>query len=249
MTKHTLFCADSRYLNDFIDRQSVDLVVTSPPYFLEKKYEKGVCFDDHLEMIEDVMRECRNVLRTGRMIVWNVAHSPQKNVPMWHSMLLEKYFTFVDDIIWKKETKNSPRFGNFILTGRYYPNNSWEHVYVFSKGKANVVVDNKDFRNMMKYRNDVWNIHPRRSDDHPAIFPEELVEMVLRFYSNVGDVVLDPFGGSGTTMKVSRDLGRSSFCVEKDMEYCKSAMKRVGFGQTTLFEDILYRFRAVEKKR
>lgn len=242
MTEHVLYNADSRHLGDFVEKSSVDLIVTSPPYFLEKSYEEGMTWNEHLSLVDDVVCECEKVLKQNRIICWNISHSPQGNVPIYHALALEKHFTFVDDIIWRKQSGNSRRFGNFVQYGQYYPNTNWEHILIYAKGKPIVKVDNSDMKWALQYRDDIWDINPQGNDNHPAPFPEELVENCLRFYSNVGETVLDCFGGSGTTMKVARDFGRNSISIERDPVYCEVIKKRVGFSQKSLFNDITYEY-------
>ena len=240
MTSHTLYNADSRHLSDFVKPNSIDLIVTSPPYYVGKEYERNVSWQDHLEMIDDVLGECRKVLKLHCPICWNIAHSPQRNVPLWHGMLLEKHFKFCEDIIWAKDTANSPRFGNYVLTGRYFANNCWEHVFVYSKGKLDVKTK-IDMKFALKFRNDVWNgISPQGNDNHPAVFPEKLVEPIIRFYSNPGDTVLDPFGGSGTTAYVASKLDRNSVTIERDRGYCDIIMERLRFNEN-LFNECEFR--------
>lgn len=232
MTDHTLYRDDSRHISDFMKSNSVDLIVTSPPYFLEKDYERNVSWSDHLDMIDEVLAGCRKALKLHHVICWNISHSPQRNVPLWHGMLLEKHFTFVEDIVWSKDTANSQRFGNYVQTGAYYPNNMWEHIFVYSKGKIDVKT-NIDMKFALKFRNDVWDgISPQINSDHPAPFPEKLAENCIRLYSRSGDTVLDPFGGSGTTGYVASKLDRNSVLVERDRSYCELIKKRLRFGES-----------------
>jgi len=103
--------------------------------------------------------------------------------------------------------------------------------------------NNEPLEYLLKYRNDVFRIRPETDDiNHPAPFPESLVEPLIRLYSDKGDIVLDPFLGSGTTMKVARDLERNSVGIERNVEYCGVAKKRVGFSQETLDGSISYKF-------
>lgn len=242
MKYHTLFNADSRYLSDFIDKGSIDLVVTSPPYSVGKEYEEGISWDDHLDMIDDILVELKKVVREGGAIAWNISSKPGRNTAIYHAMMLEKHFSYTDTIIWEKVTAASPRFGNFVQYNYYYPNNSYEFVYIYSNGKFDCKSD-ASLEYALKFRNDVWKIRPDNRDvGHPVPFPKELIEPIIRLYSVEGNTILDPFCGSGTTMEVARDLGRNSFGVERLDKYCRVAMSRVGFNQTSLFNDIDYKF-------
>ena len=87
------------------------------------------------------------------------------------------------------------------------------------------------------YVNGVWEIEPLRSSqyDHPCVYPDELVNRLVRMFSYVGDTVLDPFLGSGTTVKVARALGREGIGYEKELQYKPAIMKRLGIeAQETL---------------
>jgi DNA modification methylase len=193
-------------------------------------------------MIDDVLGELKKVVKEGGVVAWNISSRPGFNTAIYHSMILEKHFSFLDTIIWEKVTAASPRFGNFVQYKTYYPNNTHEFVYVYSNGKFNRKSD-ADLEYALKFRNDVWKLRPENRDlGHPVPFPESLVETIIRLYSSKGDTVSDPFCGSGTTMKVARDLERNSVCVEIDPGYCNVAKNRVGFSQQSLFDDIEYKF-------
>jgi len=229
-------------LSDFIEPNSIDVVITSPPYSVDKEYEKNVPWEAHLEMIDDVLCELKKVVREGGAIAWNISSKPGRNTAIYHALLLDKHFSYVDTIVWEKVTAASPRFGNFVQYSTYYPNNVHEFVYIYSNGKFKCRSD-ASLEYALQFRNDVWKLRPESRDmNHPVPFPEGLVEPLIKLYSSEGDVVLDPFCGSGTVAKVSRDLRRNSFCVEKSSEYCKVVMNRVGFEQKSLFDEIEYNF-------
>ena len=242
MTCHTLFCADSRNLSDFIEPKSIDLVVTSPPYSVDKEYEEGVSWEEHLVMIDDVLGELKKVVREGGVIAWNISSRPGRNTAIYHALLLDKHFSYIDTIIWEKVTAASPRFGNFVQYNYYYPNNVHEFVYIYSNGKFDCKSD-ASLEYALKFRNDIWKLRPENRDlSHPVPFPESLAENCVRLYSCKGDTILDPFCGSGTTMKVARDNDRSSICIERSPEYCDVIKNRVGFSQKSLFNDVEYKF-------
>ena len=210
--------------------------MTSPPYFLENAYEKDMSWNDHMSMIDDVLSGCRKALKNHRVIAWNIAHSPRKNVPAYHALALEKHFTFVDTIVWQKTTVCSPRFGTTVLNDKYFPNLTYEMIYVYAKGTYDIRIDEPvDYSK--QFRNDVLDVQAEgRDTGHPAPFSEHLVEPIIRLYSNKGDTVMDPFGGSGTTGYVASKFDRNSVMVERDPKYCDLIKKRLRFGET-LFND------------
>ena len=107
---------------------------------------------------------------------------------------------------------------------------------MYSKGKLDVKTK-IDMQYALKFRNDVWTgISPQGNDIHPAVYPEKLVEPLIRLYSNPGDTVLDCFGGSGTTAYVASKCDRNSVTVERDRGYCELIMERLRFKEN-LFND------------
>jgi len=157
---------------------------------------------------------------------------PYSNMPGWD---------FIEDIIWEKpESSVKNRNGQFFQHRKplsYKPNIVHEYLLVFRKHTDRLI----DW-NLRQYRSDtieeskvedgyektsIWEIHPKSSKHHPAIFPEELSERVIKYYSMVGDTVLDPFSGIGTTCKVAKKLKRGYIGIELNNEYYEYSLKNV----------------------
>ena len=238
-------------------------IVTSPPYNVEKEYEKGVSFAEHLENIEPVMAECARVLVPGGTMCINVAdilnfrgakgkNSFSQIQPMAHiyQKMLRKHDVYLrDQLVWVKDRKpytdnatinysEDTKHADYRIIARHEP------VLIFRKKgerptpSEDIVLKSRLTREEWKmYAPSVWEInHVRSGDDHPARFPEELVSRLIKMYSYVGDTILDPFLGSGTTIKVARELGRDGVGYERDLRYKATIMKKLGVAEKTKSE-------------
>ncbi len=252
---------DCRNMAEVAD-SSVQLIVTSPPYFNVKNY--GVDnigsiqeYETYLRAMRQVFSECYRVLEEGHYCCINVSDiiSGEKKHPIpahYANFLLRAGFEYREDIIWKKPAGlgSSKRFGTLIQNPYpmyYYPNNIYEHILVFRKGKF-------DFRKITSeekkaaridieeakrsWSNDVWEMSPETKNKHnkgvhPAMFPEELPDALIRLYTYKGETILDPFLGSGTTMKCAKLLERSSIGYEINSAYLETIKKKTGFLKET----------------
>ena len=243
-------------LEDF-PNGSVDLVFTSPPYFNARpEYADYLSYEDYLEHMRKVIRECGRVLNEGRFFVINVSPvlirranrneaSKRIAVPFdFHRLFIEEGFDFMDDIIWMKPegagwaTGRGRRFSADRNPCQYKPVPVTEYVLVYRK-KTNLLIDwlirkhpNQDFVNASKIQDgyevtNVWKITPSHSRIHPAVFPLDLAKKVIQYYSFVGDVVLDPFAGIGTTGKAAAMLNRRFALVERDEKYIDEIKKNI----------------------
>ena len=240
-----------------IASDSVDLTVTSPPYDNLRTYN-GYCFD-----FENIAKELYRVTKQGGVVVWVVKDGVTDGFESLTSFRQAIGFDNVglklyDTMIWEKQSAPNP------TTGRYY--DVFEYMFIFSKGKPktmNFICDHLNIsagkispkdsdtsnperrrqregvRICPEYsrRTNIWQIAVGQNEtDHPAIFPEILVRDHINSWSNEGDIVLDPFMGSGTTAKVARALNRHYIGFEISAEYCDIIRKRLE--QTkTLFDE------------
>lgn len=241
---------------DRIADDSVDLVFTSPPYFNAKEEYSGyVDYEQYLSKMQDVFRACHRVLFEGRFIVVNVspviiprisASSSSKRIPIpfdFHRILNEEGFDFIDDIVWKKPdgagwaTGRGRMFARTRKPLQYKANPVTEYVLVYRKRTHRTISWNTS-----RYEDDivgaslvgdeyektnVWNISTARDEVHPAVFPVALAERVVRYYSFVGDVVLDPFAGVGTTGIACSRLDRRFVLVDRERRYVNELVDRL----------------------
>jgi DNA modification methylase len=251
-TEHHLHCRDSRDL-DFIPSDSIQLIVTSPPYWTLKEYRATegqlghvAAYDDFLAELDKVWCHCRRVLVPGGrliIVVGDVCLSRRKNagrhtvVPL-HASIQERCrkmgFDNLAPIIWHKianaayEAEGS---GGGFLGKPYEPNsvikNDIEYILMERKpgGYRSPTLETRilsviSAANHKAWFQQVWSGLPGASTKHhPAPYPLELAERLIRMFSFVGDTVLDPFGGTGTTSLAASRVGRNSVSVELDQEY------------------------------
>lgn len=245
-----------------IPDKSVSLMVTSPPYNINIQYghkwegrkqiqSKGVKYVDNLEeskyrtMLANVIEETKRVLKDDGQIWFNIKNRYDKGIitpPFW----ILDFFTdmFLKNIIiWNFDWGGST---NKRFCSRY------EYVFFFTKQKDNYTFNLDDvkipalnyrpdrYKSQLKNPTDVWRISmvsgnsPERTE-HPAQYPEELIERIIKVGSNPGDIILDPFMGSGTTAVVAKRLGREYIGYELELEYIKIAEHRLRNEKDKLF--------------
>lgn len=242
-----IYNGDNIELIKRLENESIDLTVTSPPYDDLRKY-KGFSFD-----FENLAKELYRVTKKGGVVVWVVGDQTIKGSESGTSFkqalfFKEIGFNLYDTMIWLKPSPACP------TEGRYY--DVFEYMFVFSKGKPktlNLLCDRKNksaglkskketrsCREDRKYKDgirvvkeysrrfNVWEIsRGQNTTKHPAVFPEKLAEDHILSWTNKGDVVLDPFMGSGTVAKMALMNERHYIGFEISKEYCEIAERRI----------------------
>ncbi len=218
-------------------------------HYRTRKYAQGYAdYEDYLAWLARILGEVLRVTRPGGFcaivigtVLLNGRHYP---VPFdLIARLSRAGWEFHQDIVWHKCTAGVKRAGVTIqkpYPGYYYPNIMTEYILIFRKPgfpiyrehsaeekKKSAYPINRLFT--MDIANNVWHIAPVPPDviDHPCPFPEEIPDRLIRLYSYVDDVVLDPFAGSGQTLKVARQLGRQYVGYETIAKYAQLAKARV----------------------
>jgi modification methylase len=231
---------DARDVLDTLPRESVHLAVTSPPYNLKmpyRGYADDLAPEAYLGWLREVWRALYRVLVPGGRFVLNVAPTSIKNFrPIHHDLsrdLRDLGYIMRTEIIWYKQTMGRrTAWGSWRSPSNPHIIPSWEYVLVFSKGQwklpgdpAKVDITAREFE---AFSDGFWKIPPERvRKGHPAPFPEQLIERLVKFYSYRGNVVLDMFGGTGTVAAVARRLGRHYLHIDTSAEYCAAAEERV----------------------
>lgn len=236
--RHRLLCGDSRHPKTFsmlLGKAKVDHVFAGPPYFNQRVYSHWDDYARYLEDMDVVIKRCRAVLRDGAIVVWNVGNgsaATHAHVAHHAGLLEENGFRFVDMIIWKKNVPNYavPRHASIKGNRQYYPAHQWEALHVYRKGGSMPTMNPEGARYMWGHATDVWEIpvvtHQQRDFGHSAVCPVEIPFRSLQAYTEEGENVLDPFGGSGTTLIAAERAGRTAFLIEKRPEYCDRIVKR-----------------------
>ena len=233
-----ILCASSETMDDLPDH-SIHLVVTSPPYNAQKEYDQDLTLPEYLDMLDRVWREVYRVLVPGGRACINVANLGRKPYIPLHSFIIEDMleigFLMRGEIIWDKAASASPStaWGSWRSASNPVLRDVHEYILVFSKdgfrrpkGEREDTITREDF---LAWPKSVWSFPAvqARQVGHPAPFPVELPHRCIQLYSYRGDVVLDPFAGSGTTCLAAAQDGRHYVGYEINAEYCQLAESRL----------------------
>ena len=224
---------------DVLPPNCVHLVFTSPPCYNTREYMNCKNYEEYLDTMYKVFDGCRRVLENGRFMIVNVSpvierrpgrEFESRRFPIhydFHQLLQKAGFMFVDEIYWIKPEESVPnRIGRYPQTRRplgYRPNCVTESLMVYRKDSG-FPIDNiiKEYPEYDRHEDEevdttnCWCIPPKADKEHPAVLPEELCRKVLKYYSYEGDVVLDPFAGSGTVGTTALKMGRQAVLIEKE---------------------------------
>ncbi len=242
---NTVVQGDVQEILKFVPDDSIHLTFTSPPYYNARDYSIYQSYDEYLAFLESVFKEVHRVTKEGRFFVINTspiiiprisrAHA-SKRYPIpydIHPLLVKIGWEFIDDIVWvKPEASVKNRNAGFLQHRKplgYKPNAVTEMLMVYRKKTDKLIDWNihqydwdkvKKSKILDKYETtNVWKISPTFDKIHSAVFPIELCHNVIKYYSFVGDLVFDPFAGSGTLGKAAMNLDRRFFMAEKEPRY------------------------------
>jgi DNA modification methylase len=251
-----IIIGDSRRMSEVKD-ESVDLIITSPPYWHIKDYGVpgqigyGQDLHQYLRDIYYVWLECFRVLRKGRRFCLNIGdqfaraviYGRYKVIPLHAEFILqcEKIgFDFMGSIIWQKKTTMNTTGGANVMGSFPYPPNGmveidYEFILIFKKygSSKKVQTEIKESSKLTKeewkqYFSGHWYFKGARQIEHEAMFPDELPGRLIKMFSFVGDTVLDPFLGSGTTIKVALELGRNGIGYEINKNFLNLIKRKIG---------------------
>jgi DNA modification methylase len=278
-TTHRLIQGDARHL-DFIPDESIHLVVTSPPYWILKRYNENSNqlghIDDYEQFVEELSKVWMHVYRVlvpgGRLvcIVGDVCLSRRKHgrhvvVPLHADICVSCRkigFDNLNPIIWHKISNASYEVsnGNRFLGKPYEPNaiikNDIEFILMQRKpgGYRSPTPKQRELSRISKkefheWFQQFWNMSGASTRKHPAPFPPELANRLIRMFSFYGDTVLDPFVGTGTTMVAALRAGRSSIGLDIDAEYCRMAARQLRTEASNMFNDarLIFEKSVIEK--
>ncbi len=247
-TQHILINGDSRKMSQ-IQNESVHLIVTSPPYWQLKDYgtNNQIGFNDtyetYINNLNLVWKECHRILIPGCRLCINIGdqfarsayYGRYKVVPI-HSEIIRFCetigFDYMGSIVWQKPTSMHTTGGENVMGSYPYPRGGivkidFEHILLFKKlGKAPTPSREAKEASVLtieewnEYFTSHWTFSGARQNRHIAVFPEELPKRLIKMFSFVGDIVCDPFMGSGTTALAAGNLGRNSIGYELNKDYC-----------------------------
>ena len=247
---------DARDMREIADN-SVALVVTSPPYFAGKAYEEALgeghipaTYVEYLVMLRDVFAECARVLQPGGRIAVNVANlgrRPYRSLAADVTTILQDELRLLlrGEVVWVKQrgAAGNCAWGSFQRPANPVLRDLSERVIIASKGRFDRAVDAKQRAALglpststmsrdefMEATVDVWEIPPESAArvGHPAPFPVALPERLIHMNTYEGELVLDPFMGSGTTGVAAVRTGRHFVGYDTDAGYAAAATERIG---------------------
>jgi len=267
--RNTIALGDSEEVLQDLPAESVDLVFTSPPYYNARpEYTDFITYEEYLLKLRKIIQNVHRVLAEGRFFVINTSPvlirranrteaSKRIAVPFdIHRIFMEEGYDFMDDIIWVKPegagwaTGRGRRFAADRAPLQYKAVPVTEYILVYRKHTSKLIDWNirahpkpelveasrigDDYE-----RTNVWYIKPAHSKEHPAIFPVELAEKIITYYSFKDDVILDPFAGIGTVGEAATRLGRRFVLIEQDEKYisiiCSKAKNWLGIDAKSIF--------------
>jgi len=276
-TWHKIITGDSRWMKEVPD-ESVHLIITSPPYWQLKDYgnENQIGFNDsyeeYINNLNLVWNECHRVLHKGCRLCINIGdqfarsvyYGRYKVIPIRTEII--KFcetvgFDYMGAIIWQKVTTCNTTGGATIMGSFPYPRNGiikldYEFILIFKKyGSApNVSKQIKEQSKLTQgewnqYFTGHWNFSGEKQDKHLAMFPEELPKRLIKMFSFVGDTILDPFLGSGTTSLAARNLRRNSIGYEINEDYSTIIQEKLGIKQGNIFQDTTFEIIKQKEKK
>ncbi|MEP0822363.1 MAG: site-specific DNA-methyltransferase [Ignavibacterium sp.] len=235
-----IYCKSSESMVELPDN-SVHLMITSPPYNVSKEYDKDLTLSEYRELLSRVFREVHRVLVPGGRACVNVANLGRKPYIPLHAYIAQDMisigFSMRGEIIWNKGTSAGPStaWGSWMSASNPTLRDVHEYILVFSKGGFSRNGGGKDTisrEEFLEYTKSVWTFAAQSAKrvGHPAPFPLELPRRLIQLYSFEGDLVLDPFAGSGTTCLAAVQSGRHYVGYEIDHSYVEIARKRLEGG-------------------
>jgi len=267
-TKHKILIGDSRLMQEVKD-ETVHLIVTSPPYWQLKDYGNhnqigfNDTYEEYINNLNLVWNECKRVLHKGCRLCINIGdqfarsvyYGRYKVIPIRTEIIKfceSNGFDYMGAIIWQKVTTCHTTGGATIMGSFPYPRNGilkldYEYILIFKKyGYAPPV--SYDIKEQSKltieewnqYFKGHWNFSGEKQDKHLAMFPEELPKRLIKMFSFIGDTVLDPFLGSGTTTLAARNLKRNSIGYEINENFLPIIRGKLELEQGTIFQEETY---------
>jgi len=264
-TLHRIVIGDARWMKE-VPNESVHLIITSPPYWQLKDYGNGKqigfndTYEEYINNLNLVWNECHRVLNKGCRLCINIGdqfarsvyYGRYKVIPIRTEII--KFcetvgFDYMGAIIWQKVTTCHTTGGATVMGSFPYPRGGiikldYEFILIFKKYGDPPGVS-KEIKNQSKltqeewnqYFTGHWNFPGEKQDKHLAMFPEELPRRLIKMFSFVGDTVLDPFLGSGTTSLVAKKLDRNSVGYEINETFLPVIKEKLELKQNTVFQD------------
>jgi DNA modification methylase len=247
-----IVCGDSELILRSYPDNFVDIIITSPPYnfgldYKGDKNNDATKWQDYFNKLNLIWKECVRVLRPGGRFCINVQPLFSDYVPTHHiisKQLLDLGMLWKGEILWEKNNYNCKytAWGSWNSPSMPYLKYTWEFIEIFCKEthkkeghKSKIDITGNEFKKWVYAKWDIAPEHNMKEFQHPAMFPEKLVDRLLKLFSYQDDIVLDPFNGVGTTSLVAFKSKRRYIGIDISREYCEIAKKRIKSVPPTLF--------------
>jgi DNA modification methylase len=233
-----IFCKSSEKMEEIPDN-SIHLMVTSPPYNVGKEYDENLTLNEYREFLRKVWSEVKRVLVPGGRACINIANLGRKPYIPLHVFIVEDMldlgFLMRGEIIWNKGASGSPStaWGSWLSAKNPVLRDVHEYILVFSKGmfsrgnlRRKSTISKEEF---LEFTKSVWTFpaEPATKIGHPAPFPVELPYRLIQLYTFEGEIVLDPFMGSGQTAIAALKTRRHYVGYDINEEYIRLAERRI----------------------
>lgn len=274
-TRHLIINGDSRKMRE-LENESVHLIITSPPYWQLKDYGTpdqlgfNESYESYINNLNLVWNECYRVLHKGCRLCVNIGdqfaravyYGRYKVIPIRTEIIKfceSKGFDYMGAIIWQKVTTSNTTGGATVMGSFPYPRNGilkidYEFILLLKK-PGSPPKPKSEFKKQSALTKDEWNTYFQghwnfsgaRQDNHLAMFPEELPRRLIKMFSFIGDTVLDPFLGSGTTSLAAKNLNRNSVGYEINSNFTPIIKEKLSLNEKTIFDENVYQFIIQEK--
>lgn len=264
-THHKIIIGDSRWMKE-VEDESVHLIITSPPYWQLKDYGNGKqigfndTYEEYINNLNLVWDECHRVLNQGCRLCVNIGdqfarsvyYGRYKVIPIRTEIIKfceSAGFDYMGAIIWQKVTTCHTTGGATVMGSYPYPRSGiikldYEFILIFKK-YGNAPKAGEKIKEQSKLTQEEWNqfftghwnFSGEKQDKHLAMFPEELPRRLIKMFSFVGDTVLDPFLGSGTTSLAAKNLDRNSVGYEINEDFLPVIKEKLGIRQKDIFQE------------
>ena len=234
-----LYCKSSENMDEIPDN-SVHLMITSPPYNVGKEYDEDLSLDEYLSLLRNVFTQTHKKLVTGGRACINIANIGRKPYIPLHAWIIEIMldlgFLMRGEIIWDKSASagGSCAWGSWMSASNPVLRDFHEYILVFSKdsyskNKKQVKKDTIERDDFIQWTKSIWTFPAvnAKKIGHPAPFPIELPHRLINLYSYEGDIVLDPFCGSGSTCIAAIQNNRPYIGYDINQDYIDLAEKRI----------------------
>lgn len=234
-----IFCKSSEKMEE-LPNNSVHLVVTSPPYNVTKEYDEDLTLQEYLGLLRRVFKETFRKLVVGGRVCINVANlgrKPYISLSSYITQIMVKIgFLMRGEIIWNKSASSgtSTAWGSWLSAANPILRDVHEYIIVFSKKEFSRKKGDKENtctkEEFLEYTKSIWSFPTENAKRvrHPAPFPIELPRRCIQLYTFKGDIILDPFMGSGSTALAAIHTDRCFVGYDINKKYVDIAQKRIG---------------------